>query len=75
MAILTLSIDDMILQQANEAARRDHTSLNAWVCGYLTRYVSAKHRQVVAAAELVAIAQRSHARSEAPWTRESLHER
>jgi plasmid stability protein len=75
MANLTLSLEDSLLQQAREAALRDHTSVNALVREYLTQYVNAKRRRLDAVDALDAIAARSNSRSEARWTRDDLHER
>lgn len=75
MANLTLSIDDVVLRRARALARRDHTSVNALLREYLTLYVNARRRRIAAAEEVVALARRSHACSDRPWTRESLHER
>jgi plasmid stability protein len=75
MANLTLSLEDSLLQQAREAALRDHTSVNALVRDYLTQYVNAKRRRLDAVDAFDAIAARSHSRSEAGWARDDLHER
>ncbi|MDX2300526.1 MAG: DUF6364 family protein [Xanthomonadaceae bacterium] len=75
MANLTLTLDDGLLQKAREAALREHTSVNALVREYLTRYVDAKSRRLEAMDRLDALAERSASTSIEPWTRESLHER
>jgi hypothetical protein len=75
MANLTLSLEDSLLQQAREAALRDHTSVNALVRDYLTRYVDAKRRRLDAVDALDAIAARSNSRSEEGWSRDDLHQR
>lgn len=75
MANLTLSLDDSLLQQAREAALRDHTSVNALVRDYLTRYVDAKRRRFEALDALDAIAARTNSRSDESWSRDDLHER
>lgn len=75
MANLTLSIDDELLQRAREAALRDRTSVNALVREYLTRYADAKSRRLEALDALDALAAGSTARSDAPWSRDELHER
>jgi hypothetical protein len=74
MANLTLSLEDELLQQAREAALREHTSVNALVRDYLTRYVNAKRRRLEALDALDALAARSESRSSERWSRESLHE-
>lgn len=75
MANLTLSLEDSLLQQAREAALRDHTSVNALVRDYLSRYVDAKRRRFEALDTLDAIAARSDSRSDKNWSRDELHER
>lgn len=75
MANLTLSLDDELLQKAREAALREHTSVNALVREYLTRYVDAKSRRLEALDALEALAERSESASSERWTRESLHQR
>lgn len=75
MANLTLSLDESLLQQAREAALRDHTSVNALVREYLSRYVDAKRRRFEALDALDAIAARSDSRSDQNWPRDALHER
>lgn len=75
MANLTLTLDDGLLQKAREAALREHTSVNALVREYLTRYVDAKSRRLEALDRLDALAARTDAASAEPWSRESLHER
>lgn len=74
MANLTLSIDDDLLQRAREAALRDRTSVNALVREYIARYADSKRRRFEALDALDALAAGTTACSEAPWTRESLHE-
>ena len=75
MANLTLSLEDSLLQQAREAALREHTSVNALVREYLTRYVDAKRRRFEALETLDALASRNDSRSDAGWSRAELHER
>lgn len=75
MANLTLSLDDSLLQQAREAALREHTSVNAMVRDFLTRYVDSKRRRFEALDTLDAIAARTTSRSDESWPREQLHER
>ncbi|MCB1602476.1 MAG: DUF6364 family protein [Lysobacterales bacterium] len=75
MANLTLSLDDSLLQQAREAALRDHTSVNALVRDYLSRYVDAKRRRFEALDALDAVAARSKSGSEQNWSRDELNER
>jgi hypothetical protein len=75
MANLTLSLEDSLLQQAREAALRDHTSVNALVREYLSAYVDAKRRRLEALDSLDAIAARSNSRSEKSWSRDELNER
>jgi hypothetical protein len=75
MANLTLSLEDSLLQQAREAALRDHTSVNALVREYLNRYVDAKRRRFEALDALDALAARSNSSSDKSWSREELHER
>jgi len=74
MANLTLSLDDALLQKAREAALRDHTSVNALVREYLSRYVDARSRRLQAMDEFDVVADRSSSTSPGPWSRESLHE-
>jgi plasmid stability protein len=75
VANLTLSLDDSLLQQAREAAVRDHTSVNALVRDYLTRYVDAKRRRFEALDTLDAIAARTNSQSDEIWSRADLHQR
>lgn len=75
MANLTLSLDDALLRKAREAALRDNTSVNALVREYLSRYVDARSRRLVALEGFDAVADRSRSASAGPWSRESLHER
>ncbi len=75
MANLTLSLEDSLLQQAREAAVRDHTSVNALVRDYLTRYVDAKRRRSDALDMLDAVAARSNSKSDDAWPRDELHDR
>jgi plasmid stability protein len=75
MANLTLSLDDSLLQQAREAALREHTSVNAMVRDFLTRYVGSKQRRLEALDTLDAIAARSASRSDQSLPREDLHVR
>lgn len=75
MANLTLTLDDGLLQKAREAALREHTSVNALVRDYLTRYVDARSRRLQALDRLDALVERSVSVSAESWTRESLHAR
>lgn len=75
MANLTLSLEDELLQKAREAALREHTSVNALVREYLTRYVNARSRRLEALDALDTLAARSSSRSGQRWSREELHER
>lgn len=75
MANLTLSLDDEILQKAREAALRERTSVNAVVREFLTRYADNRARRLRALDALDAVAARNQSRSEAVWSRESLHKR
>lgn len=75
MANLTLSVDEGILQKAREAALREHTSVNALVREYLTRYVDAKSRRLEAIDALDELATRSNSRSAEAWSRDELHRR
>jgi Family of unknown function (DUF6364) len=75
MANLTLSLEDSLLQQAREAAVRDHTSVNALVREYLARYVDSKRRRFEALDALDAIAARINSCSSEQWSRDELHER
>lgn len=72
MANLTLSVDDAVLQKAREAAVREHTSVNAVVRDFLTRYADARSPRLEA---LDALASRSRSRSTGRWSRDSLHKR
>ena len=75
MANLTLSLDDALLRKAREAALREKTSVNSLVRDYLSRYVDARSRRIQALDAFDAVAARSSSTSQAPWSRESLHER
>lgn len=75
MTNLTLSLDDDVLQKAREAALREHTSVNALVREYLTRYVDARSRRLEALDTLTCLAERNRSQNTGPWSRESLHER
>ncbi|MEO8777813.1 MAG: DUF6364 family protein [Rhodanobacter sp.] len=75
MANLTLSLDDEILHKAREAALREHTSVNALVCDYLTRYVDAKSRRLEAIDAIDKLARRNKLRSTEDWSRDELHRR
>lgn len=75
MANLTLSLDDEILQKAREAALRERTSVNAVVREFLTRYADNHERRLKAMDALDAVAARNQSRSDAGWSRDSLHER
>jgi hypothetical protein len=75
MANLTLAIDDALLQRAREAALRQHTTVNALVRDFLGRFVEARSRRLEALEQFEAVATGSHRASQAPWSRESLHER
>ena len=75
MANLTLSLDDALLRKAREAALREKTSVNALVRDYLSRYVDARSRRIQALDAFDAVSDRSSSTSQAPWSRESLHER
>lgn len=75
MANLTLSLDDHLLQRAREAALREHTSVNAVVRDYLTRYVDARSRRLEAIDALDDLAQRNKSRSVSAWSRDELHQR
>jgi plasmid stability protein len=75
VANLTLSLDDEILQKAREAALREHTSVNALVRDYLTRYVDAKGRRLEAIDAIDKLARRNKSRSTEAWSRDELHRR
>jgi plasmid stability protein len=75
VANLTLSLDDEILQKAREAALREHTSVNALVRDYLTRYVDAKSRRLEAIDAIDKLARRNKSRSTEAWSRDELHRR
>ncbi len=75
MANLTLSLDDEILQKAREAALCEHTSVNALVRDYLTRYVDAKSRRLEAIDAIDKLARRNKSRSTEAWSRDELHRR
>ncbi|MCC5871491.1 MAG: hypothetical protein JJU22_03760 [Gammaproteobacteria bacterium] len=75
MANLTLSLDAELLQKAREAALREHTSVNALVREYLTRYVNGRERRLRALDALDAVAERTNSASDERWPRESLHDR
>lgn len=75
MANLTLSVDDELLQQAREAAVREHTSVNALVREFLTHYTNVRQRRLEALDMLDDLAQRNAAASSGDWSREALHER
>ena len=75
MANLTLSLDDEILQRAREAALREHTSVNALVRDYLTRYVDARSRRLEAIDAIDKLARRNKSHSTDTWSRDDLHRR
>ena len=75
MANLTLAIDAALLQRAREVALLQNTSVNALVRDFLVRYVDARSRRLTALARFEAVSENSHSATEAPWSRESLHER
>ncbi|MDN5865247.1 MAG: DUF6364 family protein [Gammaproteobacteria bacterium] len=75
MANLTLNLSDDILQRAREAALREHTSVNALVRDYLTRYADAKSRRLEALKTLDELARRTHSSSVEKWSRDELHQR
>jgi plasmid stability protein len=75
VANLTLSLDDEILQKAREAALREHTSVNALVRDYLTRYVDARSRRLEAIDAIDKLARRNKSRSTEVWSRDDLHQR
>ena len=74
MANLTLAIDDALLQRARETALQEHTSVNALVRDFLSRYVAARSRRLEALEQFEAVATGSQSASREPWSRESLHE-
>lgn len=74
MVNLTLSVDEALLRRAREIALRENTSVNTLVREFLTRYVDARSRRLQALDALGEVAERTHSRSDAPWTRDSLHE-
>jgi hypothetical protein len=47
----------------------------ALVRDFLVRYVDARSRGLAALARFEAVSENSHSATEAPWSRESLHER
>lgn len=75
MANLTLSLDDVLLQKAREAALRENTSVNALVREHLKHYVNARERRLRALDAFDAVAERSGSASATGWSRESLHQR
>lgn len=75
MANLTLSLDDAVLQKAREAALREHTSVNALVREYLTRYVDVRSRRLEALDTLAALGKRNPSQTAERFSRQSLHER
>ena len=52
-----------------------HGSRVALVRDFLVRYVDARSRRLAALARFEAVSENSHSATEAPWSRESLHER
>lgn len=74
MANLTLSLDDMLLRHAREAALRENTSVNSLVRDFLSRYVEARSRRLEALEGFEAVAAASQSASQGPWSRESLHD-
>lgn len=54
---------------------REHTSVNALVGEFLTRYTNVRQRRLKALDMLDGLAQRNAASSSGDWSRESLHER
>lgn len=75
MVKLTLSLDDHLLQRAREAALREHTSVNALVRVSLTRHVDINGWRMEAIDALKELARRNPSGSEAPWSRDELHQR
>ena len=75
MTILTLAIDDALLQRAREAALRANTMVNALARDVLGRYVDARSRRLEALEQFEAVAGGSRSASQEPWSRESLYER
>lgn len=75
MANLTLTLDDNVLQKAREAALREHTSVNALVREYLTRYADSHSRRLEALDTLATLAKRNPSQSVESWSRDALHER
>lgn len=75
MANLTLSLDDDTLQKAREAALREHTSVNAVVREFLTRYADTRSRRLEALDTLDTLAANRKSRSTRGWSRDSLHRR
>lgn len=75
MANLTVAIDDVLLQRAREAAVREHTSVNALVREFLTRYVDARSRRLETLNRFEQVAAASRSSSDGPWSRDSLYER
>jgi len=74
MANLTLSLDDALLRRAREGALRENTSVNSLVRDFLSRYVKARSRRLAALEGFEAVASASQSASQAPWSRESLHD-
>jgi hypothetical protein len=75
VANLILRLDHEILQEARQAALREHTSVNALVRDYLTRYVDAKGRRLDAIEAIDELARRNKSRSTEAWAHDDLHRR
>ncbi|MBS0589338.1 MAG: hypothetical protein JSR65_01715 [Proteobacteria bacterium] len=75
MANLTLSVDDVVLQKAREAALRERTSVNALVRDDLIQYVDVRSRRLDALDALDTVVRRSKSRRSGAWSRAELHRR
>lgn len=71
---VTLSIDDRVVAEARRIAAVRGTSLNQLVRDFLNELTRADHVESVTAQLDALWADEDH-RSQAPWTREELHER
>lgn len=71
---VTLSIDDRVVAEARRIAAVRGTSLNQLVRDFLNELTRADHVESVIA-QLDALWADEDYRSQAPWTREELHER
>ena len=74
--ILTIVVDDSILERARIRAARENTSVNTVVRAYLASYAGADWRRNNACERLLALSRASRSRrGSAVWARDDLYER